>query len=191
VTVRAAPLLFIVLAAGACEPSRRGSGEMPPAPAFRGPIVLVTLSALSIEGAAGVGASAMPRLDAFLDEASWAGAGVASAPWCAGSLASVFTGLPPSAHGAGHPAHPWVRPPTLMLAEELQAAGFVTRGYYGTPWVGPLFGMGRGFDSLRPLHRRAPERWLASLDGGPTFTWVHLPLPGPHWGEGDRAAVWR
>jgi hypothetical protein len=51
--------------------------------------------------------------------------------------------------------------------------------------------MGRGFDSLRPLHRRAPERWLASLDGGPTFTWVHLPLPGPHWGEGDRAAVWR
>jgi hypothetical protein len=121
----------------------------------------------------------MARLDGFLAEATWAGTAVATASWSVGSLASVFSGVTPALHGAAHPARPSLRPSVPTLAEELASAGFATRGYFSSPWLGPGFGMDRGFQSLRRLRRGAGERWLAGLDGDPSFTWIQLGLPGP------------
>jgi Sulfatase len=168
--------LALALAAGcgAGGPLLPGAGEAAP---FRGPIVLVTLAGLRADAVGGA-PSATPFLDRFLAEATWAGTGVASSSWCAGSLASVLTGLPPALHGAAHPARPWLRADARTVAEELAAAGFATRGFYSTPWLGPGFGLERGFEALRPLRPRSAERWLAQLDGGPSLTWIQLPLPG-------------
>ncbi|HVR30553.1 MAG TPA: sulfatase-like hydrolase/transferase [Thermoanaerobaculia bacterium] len=137
----------------------------------------MSVSALSA-GAGGGSTGTTPHLDGLVAEASWAGTGVAAASWCLGSLASVFTGLPPSLHGAGHPGHPWLRPAARTLAEELAALGFATQGFYGTPWLGPGFGLERGFDGLRPLRRSAAERYLAALGEGPSLTWIQVPWPG-------------
>ena len=89
-----------------------------------------------------------------------------------------MTGLPPSVHGSSHPAHPWLRPDLSTLAQDLAAAGFATGAFYGNPWSGPEFGLERGFETSRPLLRRAAERWLAAPPAGPSFTWVELPSPG-------------
>jgi hypothetical protein len=89
-----------------------------------------------------------------------------------------MTGLPPSVHGSSHPAHPWLRPDVSTLAQDLAAAGFATRAFHASPWSGPGFGLERGFESSRPLHRRAAERWLAAPPAGPSFTWVELAAPG-------------
>ena len=184
----AAALLGLSLGAAGCAPApqREGGGG---GARFRGPIVVVTLSALRADAVARE-PSATPRFDAFAAAATWSGRAIATSSWCAGSLGSVFTGLPPALHGAGHPAHPWLRPAVRTLAEELTAAGFAAHGFYATPWVGPGFGMERGFAALRPLRRRAAERYLGALEGGPSFTWIQLPLPGLATAEapGDRAA---
>ena len=164
-----------------------GCGTTPPravekaAPGFRGPIVLITLAALRADAVGGAD-SVTPRLDRFAAEASWSGAGVAAASWKVGSLASVMTGLPPSAHGSSHPAHPWLRPDLSTLAQDLAAAGFATGAFYGDPWSGPEFGLERGFETSRPLLRRAAERWLAAPPAGPV---VHLGRSGRR-----RARAW-
>ena len=89
-----------------------------------------------------------------------------------------MTGLPPSVHGATHPAHPWLRPDLPTLSQQLSAAGFATRAFYASAWSGPGFGLERGFESARPVKRRAAERWLAALPEGPSLTWIEIPLPG-------------
>ena len=128
-------------------------------------------------GRAGRCGARTPRLDRS-SRGVLGGRGVASASWSAGSLASVMTGLPPSVHGATHPAHPWLRPDVPTLSQQLSAAGFATRAFYASQWSGPEFGLGRGFEAVRPVKRRAAERWLAGLPEGPSFTWIEIPLPG-------------
>jgi len=175
---RLAAALLVVAAGIACGRARgRESGAEPDSP-FRGPVVVISLSALGAD-ARRVAPGAMARLDGFLAEATWAGTAVATASWSVGSLASVFSGLTPALHGAAHPARPSLRPSVPTLAEELASAGFATRGYFSSPWLGPGFGMDRGFQSLRRLRRGAGERWLAGLHGDPSFTWIQLGLPGP------------
>jgi hypothetical protein len=70
-----------------------------------------------------------------------------------------------------------MRPDIQTLAQDLSAAGFTTRAFYANPWT-RAFGLERGFESSRPLHRRGAERWLAALPEGPSFTWIELPSPG-------------
>jgi hypothetical protein len=177
---RAAALLLALLPAlsgWSCGTPVGGSASGKATAPFRGPIVLVSLTALRADAVRGE-PSITPRFDRFAAAATWSGTGVAASSWCGGSLASVLTGVSPALHGAGHPGHPWLRAGVRTLAQELQAAGFVTRGYYAIPWLGPGFGLERGFEATRPLHRRFAERRLAGLDGGPSLTWIQLPLPG-------------
>jgi hypothetical protein len=171
-----AAALALMLGAAACGGAQRPGPVRPPP--FRGPIVLLTLAALRADALEGT-PSATPQLDRFMADATWSGTAVASASWCGGSLASVMTGLPPSIHGAAHPAQPRLRSEGRTLAEALSAAGFSTRGLYGSPWLAPGFGFERGFDALRPLRRRLAERRLATLPDGPSLTWIQLPAPGP------------
>jgi hypothetical protein len=169
--------VLVVTLGGGCA-QRAGEAEKERSePGFRGPIVLISFASLRA-GAVGGSDSITPRLDRFLAEATWSGAGVASASWLVGSLASVMTGLPPSVHGASHPSHPWLRPDLPTLAQDLTALGFTTRAFTSNPWSGTAFGLARGFEGSRPLHRRGAERWLAALPEGPSFTWIELPSPG-------------
>ena len=181
----AAVLAFhALLAALGC--GARGDATPESRPAFRGPIVMISLSAFP--AGAMDGTRRTPGLDHLLADATWSGRGVASASWSTASFASVMTGLPPSIHGATHPARPRLRPDVPTLAQELSAAGFTTRGFYASPWSGPGSGLERGFESTRPARRRAAERFLATLPAGPSFTWIEIPLPGSAFavaGEGE------
>jgi uncharacterized sulfatase len=89
-----------------------------------------------------------PNLDAFAERAVLFESGIAPAQWTIPSHASMFSGEPPSVHGAlqsDDVLHTRFR----TLAERLHAAGYRTVGFCNNPLVGILDnGLRRGFDAF-------------------------------------------
>jgi len=99
-------------------------------------------------GCYGYGRGTSPNLDAFAAEATLYETGVAPAQWTIPSHASMFTGEPPSAHGALQ-SDDVLSPRFTTLAELLQAEGYRTVGFCNNPLVGILEnGFRRGFDAF-------------------------------------------
>jgi uncharacterized sulfatase len=89
-----------------------------------------------------------PNLDAFAGQATLFETGVAPAQWTIPSHASLFSGEPPSVHGALQSDDTLHRRFTT-LAEHLRAAGYRTVGFCNNPLVGILDnGLRRGFDAF-------------------------------------------
>jgi len=76
----------------------------------------------------------------------------APSSWTLPSMASLLTGLPPQSHDTGRTlgdddfAPTALGPETPALAEVLAEAGFFTVGVYNNIFLGPSFGVSRGFD---------------------------------------------
>lgn len=128
-------------------PIRRGDGT-------RRPHVLVylidTLRADHL-GAYGYDKPISPHLDAFAARAALFENAMAQTPWTKPSVASIFTGLWPHAHGANlrsdslDPAH-------RTLAEVLRDAGYRTAAFVTNPNVSESFGFDRGFEYFEFQH---------------------------------------
>ncbi|MEZ4318305.1 MAG: sulfatase-like hydrolase/transferase [Myxococcota bacterium] len=75
----------------------------------------------------------------------------AAAPWTLPSMATLLTGVDPRRHGAGrsHRTFAPIRSDVTTLAERLSAAGWDTAGTAENPFVGPAFGLDRGFARFR------------------------------------------
>ncbi len=120
----------------------------------------------------------------------------ASSPWTLPSFGSLYTGLNPSAHGAGTRLDAGPKPNFAplpadlpLLAETLRAAGFATAAFVENPFLHPSFGVARGFESYRYLFRgfEAPPRaermvegalrWLSARDSRPFLLVLHLMAP--------------
>jgi arylsulfatase A-like enzyme len=106
-----------------------------------------------------------PVIDAFADENLKFDLAMATAPWTAPSVASIFTGLYPTAHGVGGHASPEqadqerVRAAVLdqgfeTLAEALRRNGYSTGGVTGNAWVADYLGFAQGFDEFTTLDYR-------------------------------------
>lgn len=137
-----------------------------------------------------------PSLDALAAESYRFTDLSAPAPWTLPSFATLATGLAPETHGAGERLSRAERLRDVefgrlddrlpTLAGVLSDAGFDTAGFYSNPFLGPAFGLDRGFDEYRgfPPRARAEEVVDAALDwlrvrrdGGadaPFFAFVHL-----------------
>lgn len=90
-----------------------------------------------------------PNLSAFAASARKYENVMATGSYTLPTHASLFTGLPATAHGAGF-SHQYLDQQSPALAELLQAAGYQTaawscNGY----WAGPRNGMDRGFQSFQ------------------------------------------
>ena len=89
-----------------------------------------------------------PNLDAFAEQATLFENAVAPAQWTIPSHASMFTGEPPSIHGALQ-SDDALHPRFKTLAEHLRVAGYRTVGFCNNPLVGVLDnGLRRGFDAF-------------------------------------------
>ena len=110
----------------------------------------------------------------------------AAAPWTKPSVASLFTGLAPGAHGVvEHPDR--LHSDHRTLAETYQAAGYQTAGFQTNVLLSSVFGYDQGFDSYNEDHLATHDRstgaelntavatWLdEGRDGGePFFLYVH------------------
>jgi arylsulfatase A-like enzyme len=87
-----------------------------------------------------------PRLDALASESAVFEVARAPAPWTLPSARSALSGRQPET---------WEQAP--HLAERLAAAGFATLGVASNAFLGPAFGMGRGFTEYQ-LHSKAGAR---------------------------------
>jgi arylsulfatase A-like enzyme len=93
-------------------------------------------------------AETMPWLGAWAasDAVSYT-RGVSVAPWTLPAHASLFTGLHPSVHGANE-LHPRLVARAPTMAEWFKDQGYRTAGVSANAWVGPEFGLARGFDAF-------------------------------------------
>lgn len=157
-------LLGLVLLPAACgpDPGRRSGGHAPVrydaegrpiaegvAPSRRPDVVWVCLDTVRADAFApwARDEAPMPRSSAWLAERTVTFTeACAPAPWTGPSVASLLTGLLPSAHGARVLAERFTVPTSVTSAAEILAAfGWDTVAYTGGGWVQAGNGMLQGF----------------------------------------------
>ena len=171
-------------------------------------IIVITVDALRADhlGVYGYSRPTSPSIDAFAKEAVVVSDGISQAPYTKASIASLLTGLYPTAHktyttnvtlgqlmttGVGKssvPSTDVLGPELQTLPEALHDAGFETFALTSNPYLISDFGFAQGFEHFRFLseHRdTASARFvlaeaIKALDGRskrPFFLWVHLMEP--------------
>lgn len=177
---------------GAAEaPAPPGAAE-PTAPASRPNVVIYLVDTLRPDrlGTYGHTADTSPHLDAFAAEATVFENALAQAPWTRPSVASLFTGLSPLAHGVNR-GYSRLPDDSSTVAELFDAAGYDTVGLITNAMVAHKLGFSQGFDSYRltsPAESVATrvvglfEEWLGSRRGeAPFFAYLHTYEPhGPY-----------
>ncbi len=172
---------LFLLACGS-EPLRTGladAGQDPQSGAFRGPIILITLSGLRPDIVGALGASpaiCTPHIDTFIDEADWVGSSVVASSAPAVALVSLMTGVSPWHHQVltHDPTSP--RPSIPLLAQVLREAGFRTSAHIPLEYDLDRYGLLGGFDEvaeIEPIGEAASM--LSSLgESTPELRWFHL-----------------
>jgi len=172
-----------------------------------GPNVLIiaidTLRADAL-GCGGGRAGVSPRIDAFAAQSARFEFAFAHAPWTLPSFSSLFTSLPPEAHGAGGDVQNGWRAlgdEYTTIAERFQAAGYATHAVVNVDFLTASFGTMQGFDDVdarisndnHELRRAGPTTeaaltWIDAHRTEPFFLFVHA--FDPH-AEYDPPPEWR
>lgn len=167
------------------------AATMPPAattPSTRPPnIIFYLIDTLRADhlGCYGYERPVSPHIDAFAAEAVLFEHMVAQSSWTRSSVASIFTGLWPRAHGTNL-RHERLSATAQVLPEILSAAGYGTSGWSTNPNVSPTFGFEQGFDTFRYLGEatgadevnRAALAWLdVQPRERPFFLYLHTIEP--------------
>ena len=158
-SVARAAIVVALATVFACEDaSVPGPNERPEAPAISGPVVLIVVDTLRADhlGLLGHDRPTSPRLDAWARSGHVFERAFAPSPWTLPSMGSLLTGRWPAAHAAGvmierAPRRRFGvlasrRRGIVSLAEHLAAAGLRTSAVVSNPYLGPQFGLDRGFD---------------------------------------------
>ncbi|MSQ01234.1 MAG: hypothetical protein EXR71_04970 [Myxococcales bacterium] len=105
-------------------------------------LIVVVVSGLRADA---LGRGLTPTLDAFGAEAVVFDQAVSSASWTRPAVASLFTSMAPSSHGAAGPRDR-LSPALTTLAEVLSARGYGTVGIPNHPDISGSLGFGQGFE---------------------------------------------
>jgi len=141
-------------------------------------VLLVSIDSLRADhlGVYGYSRDTSPALDRFASQGVRFENALAPAPWTLPSHVSLFTGLPPIAHGVLFDPKA-LADDALCLAEVLRANGYATAGFVGGPFLRSIYGLAQGFDTyddrtvVRPLlesHRGQSSPELVAL----TIDWI-------------------
>lgn len=111
-------------------------------------VVLVVMDTTRADhlSAYGYGRATSPTFDELAAEGVRFETAVAPSSWTLPSVASLMTGLLPSAHGADHD-YLFLDSHHVTLAEILRQRGYVTAGFVGGPYLKATFGVAQGFDT--------------------------------------------
>ncbi len=107
-------------------------------------VIVVVVAGLRADA---LGRGLTPTLDAFSTEGVVFDQAVSSASWTRPAVASLFTSMAPSSHGAAGPRDR-LSPALTTLAEVLAARGYGTVGIPNDPDVSGTLGFGQGFESF-------------------------------------------
>ncbi len=183
---RGVPIALLLSALPACT-----SGDERPN------VVLVVVDTLRVDHTTlgGHERNTTPRLAAFATERGFVFDNARStASWTKPSMASIFTGLDPRAHGVTKHIDP-LHSGHLTLAEVFREAGYATLAVQSNLYLAGVSGMGQGFDVYEDettdddpdgatvgVHSQSTGQrvnavtldWLDSLEGDrPFFLYVH------------------
>jgi len=158
-------------------------------------IVLVLADTLRADhlGFHGYARPTSPTLDAFARDNLVFAQAVSAAPWTSPSVASLFTGLYPTAHGVVRSPQGDEVPTDALasghttLAEQLARAGYTTAAISANPWVSAARGYAQGFDRFAErshldasaLSALARE-WILELAQQPAPFFLYLHYMDPH-----------
>lgn len=146
-------------------------------------VLLITVDTLRADhlGAYGYTHETSPNLDALAKESVLFRQAIAPAPWTLPSVATLFTSLYPTVHGASHLSkqatrshEPGFRPSAKLatdfvtLPEMLRDQGFATAAFVRGAYPSSVYGFGQGFEHFEENQaygiRFSTDRLLAWLD---------------------------
>lgn len=154
-------------------------------------VVFVLIDALRADrlGAYGNPRNTSPNLDALAKQGTLFLNAIAPAPWTLPTMATIWTSLHPSVHGATRMSNLFaedMRPVARLddsrvtLAEVLKENGFQTAAFVDGSYCRKVFGMAQGFDVFRDaelpgirLNVEAMFDWLDRTEPERFFAYVH------------------
>jgi arylsulfatase A-like enzyme len=155
---RGLALCAIVLIGVACErAAERSARSRAGAPDVL--VLLLDTTRADRLGLYGYARPTSPAIDALAREARVFERAIASSNWTLPSHASLFTGLPPHAHGAVADEG-WLRDEVVTLAERFRDAGYATYLFSANPFVSAEHNLAQGFEIAE--HPWQPE-WQGAV----------------------------
>ncbi|MEM7310994.1 MAG: sulfatase [Planctomycetota bacterium] len=125
-----------------------------------------------------------PNLDALAAEGLVFERAIAPAPWTLPSVASLFTGLGPYAHGAINPNRTRLVEEHDTLAEKLLRSGTSTGAFVRNPLITRIRNFDQGFEVFRELSGGQPAdtyaaflEWMRERKGDQCFGYLHVMAP--------------
>ena len=170
--MRSRPALRVALAVAITIGCRGAQGE----PA-RPSIVIAVLDTTRADAVSAYGdvTGTTPTVDRLAAEGIRYTRAYAHGSWTLPSHASLFTGLPPPAHGVSW-RRLWADDGLVMLAERLRDDGYETVAVSENPWITPHFNMTQGFDRISYTKdaARGVREWIEQRGDGPYFLFVNI-----------------
>ena len=146
-------------------------------------IILLVLDCVRFDGlhVFGNARGVTPNLDRLAENSRRYTQARSAAIWTLPSHASMFTGLHPGQHGVNVETR-WLDESIPTMAESLRRAGYQTVAFSTNAWVGPHFGLDRGFEDFYALWRIFPGMGKAK------FPWWEKALRKKVLERGDKGA---
>lgn len=162
----AAPAVLLALAAVACDRT-----TAPPRNA-----ILISIDTLRADhlGCYGYALPTSPRIDVFAREGVVFEATQSTAPWTLPAHASLLTGLWPSRHGA-RTVRDGLAPGVATLATRLSVHGYDTAAFVNSFFLGPGFGLERGFARFDQIEEDHSPRGAAPGIVDTALAWLDQP----------------
>jgi arylsulfatase A-like enzyme len=174
-----ATLTLAAVVVGACSrPSETGT-----LPVDAPDIVLISIDSLRADhlGCYGYEPPTSPTIDRLAREGARFETALSTTSWTLPAHAALFTGLYDSAHGLVDNGLSLAEE-HRTLAEVLRDHGYQTGGFFGGPYLHPVFGLGQGFDTyescMAALGTQASETTVRDQSKGRTQP-SHADVTGP------------
>ncbi|MCK6444784.1 MAG: sulfatase [Planctomycetes bacterium] len=165
-------------------------GACPDADAERPNVLFIAVDTLRADrlGCYGNARGLTPHIDRLAAAGVRFSDATSHAPWTLPAFASLFTSLYPTEHGAGGNLLEFKALPASVptLAERFHDAGYATAAITNVDFLGPSFGLARGFQHHDSVYYQSNEEvrradattdaalaWLDSRGSGPWLLFVH------------------
>jgi len=166
----------------------------PVAPEAGAPVVIVVVDTLRADGLGlyGYRRETSAALDDWAERGAVFEHAFTTAPWTLPSVASLFTGRYPAAHGSGRAKIPVadgrsrrvfvsLDPSVPRLAAILSAAGYDTAAFVTNTFLRPGFGLTDGFDTYDHERNRSVGKRRADVMVDRALAWIDERAPDTPW----------
>lgn len=161
-TIRASLLVLIILIGFGCGGQRQSN------------VVLIIVDTLAADHLSSYGyhRGTSPAIDSLAEEGVLFANAQAQAPWTLPSMATIYTGLSVRSHGCTYrDGIAWGLDPEMpTLPEYLHDGGYATAAFVNINYLGPLYGMAKGFDVFSMSEDAGHGRAAETVDE--TIAWM-------------------